>query len=143
MYSLNRMTIHGSVGQDPEIRTMQNGSRVASFPVATNDSYKDSKTGEYVKTTEWHKVVVFNDTLIKKIDGALKKGTTVYVEGKLQTRSYTDRNHSDIKHYITEIVVSGYNGKVLFDRPNQDHANSDDGLPEQYGNLGTQDYHEH
>lgn len=143
MFTLNRMTIYGSLGQDPDIRTMNSGSRVASFPVATNDSYKDPKTGEYIKTTEWHKVVIFNETLIKQIDGALKKRSTVYVEGKLQTRSYFDRNHSDIKHYITEIVVSGNNGKVLFDRPSQGHENSDNGLPDQYGNPGTQEYHDH
>ena len=120
MFSLNRMTAFGNLGDDPEIRTFQSGDRIAKFSVGTNDSYKDRETGEYVKTVEWHSVVVRKESLIKQIEKHLKKGSSVYVEGKLQKRSYQDNKHPDVKHYITEIVIGGNNGKVLFEYPDVD-----------------------
>lgn len=105
MLSINKATICGNIGQDPEVRTMQNGSKVCNLSIATNNSYKN-KAGEKVEQTEWHRVVVFGDGLISKlIEPYVTKGSSVYVEGEIRTRKWTDNNGVD--RYSTEIVVSG------------------------------------
>jgi single-strand DNA-binding protein len=99
--SLNKVALIGNVGKDPEIRTMNNGNRVASFSMAMTDSWKD-KGGEKKEKTEWANVVCFNDGLIGVIDSYVSKGSKLYVEGKLQTRKY-EKDGSD--RYITEVVL--------------------------------------
>lgn len=97
---INKVTLVGNLGRDPEVRRLENGAVVAKFPVATNESYKD-KNGEWQTQTEWHDVVVWRQ-LAERVERDLKKGKLVYVEGKLTHRKYTDQNN--IERYVTEIV---------------------------------------
>ncbi|MEL6924116.1 MAG: single-stranded DNA-binding protein [Bacteroidota bacterium] len=96
---INKVTLIGNLGRDPEIRRLENGGVVGKFPVATNENYKD-KNGEWQSQTEWHDVVVWN-ALAESAERNLKKGKLVYVEGKLTHRKYTDKNN--IERYITEV----------------------------------------
>lgn len=115
MYSLNRATIIGNLGQDPEIRATQSGGKVASFSVATSESWKDKQTGDRKERTEWHRIVVFNDGLCGVIERNLKKGSKVYVQGQLETRKWQDKTGAD--RYSTEIVLRQFGGEiVLLDR---------------------------
>ena len=111
MYSLNRATIIGNLGRDPEIRSLGNGSRVASFSVATSESWKDKATGERKERTQWHNVVVFNDGLVGIIERNLSKGSKVYVAGQLETRKWTDKQ--EIERQTTEIVLRQFNGEIV------------------------------
>jgi single-strand DNA-binding protein len=99
--SLNRATLIGNAGKDPEIRYTGSGAQVASFSIATNESWKDKTTGQPVERTEWHNIVAFNK-LAEIIGQYVKKGEKVFVEGRIQTRTY-DKDGQ--KHYITEIVA--------------------------------------
>src|SRR5262249_30977626 len=90
--SLNKVILIGNLGRDPEIRRFQNGGRVASFSIATSESWKDKETGEKIERTEWHRISVLNDKLVEVIERYLKKGAKVYIEGQLETRKWTDRN---------------------------------------------------
>lgn len=107
--SINRVILIGNIGQDPEIRSFQSGDRVASFSLATSESWKDKSTGERKERLEWHKIVVFNQGLIKLCESYLAKGSKVYVEGQLETRSY-DKDGQKV--YTTEIVLRPYNGQI-------------------------------
>lgn len=110
MFSLNRAEIIGSLGADPEIRTFQNGGRVATFRVATNNSYKD-REGNWKDVAQWHTVVVFDDHLIKRIDKRLQKGTKVHVTGAMETREYDKDGQT---HKVTEIVLRPFgNGDII------------------------------
>lgn len=106
---INKVTLVGNVGSDPEIRTMPNGNKVANFSLATSDSWKD-KDGNRQEKTEWHRVVTFREPLIKIIEQYIFKGSKLYIEGSLKTRKYTDSN--DIERYTTEIIIQNY-GDVL------------------------------
>ncbi len=97
---INKVTLVGNLGRDPEVRRLDNGVVVAKFPVATNESYKD-KSGEWQTQTEWHDVVVWRQ-LAERAERDLKKGKLVYIEGKLTHRKYTDANNID--RYVTEVV---------------------------------------
>ena len=99
---VNRVTLIGNLGRDPEIRTLENGVMVANFPIATDEGYKGSD-GNWVDRTEWHDVVAWR-TLAERAQRTLKKGMMVYVEGKLQTRKYQDQNGND--RYKTEVVAN-------------------------------------
>lgn len=111
MSSLNRVSLIGRLGKDPEIRTMQNGSRVSSFSLATSESWKDKNTGEKKKKTEWHQIVVFNDGLISVVERFLKKGSRVYLEGSLVTRKWTDQGGQE--RYTTEVVLKAFRGELI------------------------------
>jgi single-strand DNA-binding protein len=103
--SLNKVQLIGHVGKEPEIRKLDSGVNVCNFSLATTEAYKDKK-GELVKTTEWHKIVIWN-RLVDVVEKYVKKGSQIYVEGKLRTRSY---DHKDgYKVYSTEIVVTELN----------------------------------
>ncbi len=107
MAGVNKVIIVGNLGQDPEVRFMTNGDPVANITVATSESWKDKQTGEQKDKTEWHRVVIFGK--LAEITGQyLKKGSKVYLEGKLQTRKWTNQQGQD--QYTTEIVLQGYNG---------------------------------
>jgi single-strand DNA-binding protein len=108
--SVNKVILVGNLGKDPEIRFTQAGLKMASFSLATSDSWKDKTTGERKDRTEWHRVVVMNDKIADVIEKYVKKGTKLFVEGQLQTRKYTDQQGID--RYVTEIVISTYRGGI-------------------------------
>jgi len=108
--SVNKVILIGNLGRDPEIRTMQNGGRVASFSVATSESWKDRTTGERREKTEWHRVAVFSDALVGIVERFLKKGSKVYVEGQLETRKWTDQGGQE--RYTTEVVLKQFRGEL-------------------------------
>ena len=110
--SLNKVSLLGNLGRDPEIRSMQNGRRVANFSIATSESWKDKQTGEKQERTEWHRIVIFSDGLVGVVERYLKKGSKVYIEGALQTRKWTDSSSGQEK-YTTEVVVQGFDGKFI------------------------------
>ncbi|KAK0348891.1 hypothetical protein LTR94_035313, partial [Friedmanniomyces endolithicus] len=89
--SVNKVILVGNLGRDPEIRSLNNGDRVANLRIATSETWRDKATGERKEKTEWHSVVIFNDNIVKVAENYLKKGSTVYVEGSLQTRKWTDQ----------------------------------------------------
>jgi single-strand DNA-binding protein len=101
--SLNKVTLIGNLGADPEIRTMQGSGRVASFSIATSESWKDKDSGEKQEKKQWHKIVIFNEGLIKLAESYLRKGSKVYLEGQLETRKWQDDNGVD--RYATEVVL--------------------------------------
>ncbi|HRI77265.1 MAG TPA: single-stranded DNA-binding protein [Alphaproteobacteria bacterium] len=108
--SVNKVIIIGNVGKDPEIRSFQNGSRVASFSVATSESWKDKASGERKERTEWHRISVLNDALVGIVEKYIKKGSKVYLEGQLETRKWTDNQGVD--KYATEVVLRPYRGEI-------------------------------
>ena len=117
--SLNKVMIIGNLGNDPDIRTMQNGGKVCNLSIATSDSWKDKNTGERREKTEWHRVVVFNEGIVRVCENYLKKGSKVFVEGSIETRKWTDNNGQD--KYTTEIVLKPYNGNLtMLDGRNSD-----------------------
>lgn len=109
--SLNKVQIIGNLGKDPEMRYGQDGSKFASFSVATSETWKDKATNESKEKTEWHRVVVFNERLAEICEQYLKKGKKVYLEGQLQTRKWTD--NAGIEKYTTEIVLSRFKGEMV------------------------------
>jgi single-strand DNA-binding protein len=106
--SLNKVMIIGNLGRDPEVRTFQNGSKVCNLRIATSETWKDKDSGERREKTEWHSVAIFQEGLVRVAEQYLKKGSTVYIEGKLQTRKWQDQSGAD--KYSTEIVLQGYDG---------------------------------
>lgn len=114
--SVNKVILVGNLGKDPEIRSFPSGGRVASFSVATSESWKDKASGERKERTEWHNISVRNDGLAGVAERFLRKGSKVYVEGQLQTRKWQDRDGND--RYTTEVVIGAFKGELtLLDRP--------------------------
>lgn len=106
---VNKVILVGNLGQDPEVRYAANGNAIANITLATSESYKDKNTGQMVDKTEWHRVVFFQK--LAEIAGEyLRKGSQIYVEGKLKTTKYTDNN--GVEKYSTDIVVDGFDGKL-------------------------------
>jgi len=108
--SVNKVILVGNLGRDPEIRSMQNGGRVANLSVATSESWKDRQSGERREKTEWHRVVIFNENLLDVAEKYLQKGSKVYIEGQLQTRKWQDQ--SGVDKYSTEIVLQRFRGEL-------------------------------
>ena len=108
--SVNKVILIGNLGRDPEVRTMQNGGKVANLSLATSENWKDKQTGECKEKTEWHRVVIFSEGLAKVAEQYLKKGAKVYIEGQLQTRKWTDQ--SGVEKYSTEVVLQGFNSNL-------------------------------
>ncbi len=108
--SLNKVMIIGNLGADPEIRSFQNGGRVANLRIATSENWKDKNTGERREKTEWHTVAIFSEGLVGVVERYLKKGSKVFVEGKLQTRKWQDQSGQD--RYSTEVVIQGLGGTL-------------------------------
>jgi len=119
---INKAIILGNVGKDPEIRVFQNGNKVASFSMATTESWKDKTTGEWVNKTEWHNIQVFGK-LADIVELKVKKGVQLYIEGKIQTRTYDKADGS--KGYIFEIALQGFGGilKILDKKPSDNTRN--------------------
>jgi len=109
--SLNKVTLIGNLGRDPEIRNLQDGNKVANLSVATSESWKDKSSGERRERTEWHRVVIFNERLVDVVEKYLKKGAKVYLEGALQTRKWTDQ--SGAEKYTTEVVLQRFRGELV------------------------------
>jgi single-strand DNA-binding protein len=109
--SLNKVTLMGNVGRDPEIRSTQDGREIATIALATSESWKDKATGERKEKTEWHRVVVFSEGLVNVIKNYIKKGSKLYIEGSLQTRKWTD--NAGVERYSTEVVLQGYSSTLL------------------------------
>ena len=123
--SVNKVTLVGNLGRDPEIRAMQNGDKIVQLSIATSDRWKDKNSGEQRERTEWHRVVIFNDALGKIAEQYLKKGSTVYLEGQLQTRKWTDQQSGQEK-YTTEVVLQRYRGELTLLGSRSDNQISND-----------------
>jgi single-strand DNA-binding protein len=108
--SINRAILLGNVGRDPEVKSLQNGDKVASFSLATSETWRDKATGERREATEWHQVVVFNQALVGVVEGHVKKGGRVSVEGAIKTRKWQDKDGKD--RFSTEIVVGRFDGRI-------------------------------
>lgn len=130
---INKATIIGHLGADPETRISQAGTKMANFNVATSESWRDKTTGERRERTEWHRVVIFSEGLADVAEQYLRKGSKVYIEGKLQTRKWQDQSGHD--RWTTEIVLQGYGANLtLLDR-REGVPPADD--PNAYGNADT------
>ena len=128
--SVNKVTLIGNLGRDPEVRAMQNGDKIVQLSVATSDRWKDKSSGEQRERTEWHRVVIFNDALGKIAEQYLKKGSTVYLEGQLQTRKWTDQQSGQEK-YTTEVVLQRYRGELtLLGSRSENQISNDQQNPE-------------
>ena len=108
--SVNKVILVGNLGRDPEIRTLNSGDRVASFSIATSESWRDRASGEKREKTEWHRISIFNDNLVKIAENYLRKGSKVYIEGALQTRKYNDA--AGVEKTATEIVLQKFRGEL-------------------------------
>jgi len=118
--SLNKVLLIGRLGADPEVKQMVNGKSVARFSLATSNTWKDKNTGEKKEKTEWHRVVIFNEGLVKIVQQYVKKGSQVYIEGQLSTRKWRDEK-AGVDKYSTEILLQGFNSsfKILSSKSNQ------------------------
>lgn len=141
--SLNKVTLIGNLGKDPEIRSTSDGREIASFSIATSESWKDKVTGEKKEKTEWHRIVIFKEGLVGVVKNYVKKGSKLYIEGQLQTRKWVDSSGQE--KYTTEIVLQGFNASlILLDSkgssstaydtssnnvPNFDNSELDDEIP--------------
>ena len=107
---INKVIIVGNLGKDPEVRTFANGGKVCNFSVATSESWKDKQTGERKEKTEWHNISIYNEGLAGVAERYLRKGSKVYLEGKLQTRKWQDQSGND--RYSTDVVLQGFDAKM-------------------------------
>ena len=108
--SVNKVILVGNLGRDPEIRSLQDGTRVANLSIATSENWRDKTSGERRERTEWHRVVIFNDRLVDVVERFVKKGSKLYVEGQLQTRKWTDQQGQE--RYSTEVVLQRFRGEL-------------------------------
>ena len=108
--SVNKVILVGNIGRDPEIRSTQDGTRIANLSLATSETWRDRASGERKEKTEWHRVAIFNDRLVEVVEKYVKKGAKLYIEGQLQTRKWTDKEGQD--RYTTEIVLGRFNGQL-------------------------------
>lgn len=146
--SLNRVTLIGNLGRDPEIRRTQDGRPIANMSLACSESWRDKSTGERKEKTEWVRITVFTEGLAKVCEQYLKKGSKVYIEGALQTRKYTDKE--GVERYSTEVVLQAFNGKLIMldgknnggSRDDRDHDDDGGSSRKSSGGGGTrrQDY---
>ena len=127
--SVNKVILVGNLGREPEARAMQNGGKVVTFSLATNESWRDKATNERRDKTEWHRVVIFNQNLGDIAEKYLQKGSKVYLEGQLQTRKYTDQSGQE--KYTTEVVLQAFGSTLtLLDSRR-------DGPPSEYDSPAT------
>ena len=108
--SVNKVILVGNLGADPEVRSFQNGGKVVNIRIATSETWRDKASGERKERTEWHSVAIFNENLAKIAEQYLKKGSKVYVEGKLETRKWQDQSGAD--RYTTEVVLRAFGGEL-------------------------------
>lgn len=108
--SVNKVIIVGNLGRDPEVRSFPNGGKVVNLRIATSETWRDKQSGERKERTEWHSVAIFNENLAKIAEQYLRKGSTVYIEGQLETRKWQDQSGAD--RYTTEIVLRQFRGEL-------------------------------
>ena len=131
--SLNQAQLIGHLGQDPDIKSTQDGREIANISVATSERWKDKNTGEQKEKTEWHRVVIFNEGLVKVAKNYLKKGAKVFVQGEIRTRKWADKDGVD--RYSTEIVLPAYSGKIdMLDKRENDGSSKANAQAEAYDN---------
>ena len=123
--SVNKVILLGNLGKDPEIRSMQSGSKMATFSMATSKRWRDKNTQEQRDKTSWHNIVVFGDGLVDIVEKYVKKGSKIYVEGELQTRKWQDQDGKD--RYTTEVVLQGYSSNLTL----LDSRNTNNNIEEQ------------
>ena len=127
MSSVNKVILVGNLTKAPVIRVTQSGGKIASFSLATNESWKDRQTGERREKAEFHRIVIFNDGLAGIVEKYVTKGSKVYVEGQIETRKWTDNSGAD--RYSTEIIVKGFGGQIVLlggnDAPKGNYAQKD------------------
>jgi len=128
--SVNKVILIGNLGADPEIRSLNSGDRVANLRIATSETWRDRATGERKERTEWHRVVIFNDNLVKVAEQYLRKGAKVYIEGSIQTRKWADQSGQE--KFSTEIVLQKYRGELTM----LDGRGGDEGGHGDYGGGG-------
>ena len=109
--SINKVILVGNIGQEPQVRTMQSGQKVVSFSLATSDRWRDRQSGEQKEQTEWHRVVIFNPSLVDVAERMLQKGTKLYLEGSLRTRKW--QNQQGVDTFTTEVVLNPYAGQMV------------------------------
>lgn len=125
MSGINKVIIVGNLGKDPEVRSFSSGGKVVNFSVATSESWKSKDTGERKEKTEWHNISVYNEGLANVCEKYLRKGSKVYLEGKLQTRKWQDQSGND--RYSTDVVLQGFDAKMeMLDGKKQDGQQSSD-----------------
>jgi len=122
--SVNKVMLLGNLGQDPVVRTSQDGNKIVQLSIATSDRWKDRNSGEQREKTEWHRVVIFNENLSNIAEQYLKKGSTVFIEGQLQTRKWQDQNGID--KYTTEVVLGRFRGELAMIGSRNDSTNISD-----------------
>jgi single-strand DNA-binding protein len=132
--SINKVILVGNLGADPEIRTLNSGDRVANLRLATSETWRDRSSGERKERTEWHRVVIFNDNLVKVAESYLKKGSKVYVEGALQTRKWTDQSGQE--KYSTEVVLQKFRGELTMLDGRGEGGGAGGGYDEDYAGGG-------
>jgi single-strand DNA-binding protein len=108
--SVNKVILVGNLGRDPEVRSTQDGTKVANLSLATSESWKDKNSGERREKTEWHRIAIFNERLVDVAEKYLKKGSKIYIEGQLQTRKWTDQSGQE--RYSTEVVLQRFRGEL-------------------------------
>jgi len=109
--SVNKVILVGNLGRDPEVRSFQNGGKVCNLRIATSETWKDRNTGERREKTEWHSVAIFSEGLVRVCEQYLRKGSKIYIEGKLQTRKWQDQSGQD--RYSTEVVLQGFDATLV------------------------------
>jgi single-strand DNA-binding protein len=129
--SVNKVILVGNLGADPEVRSMQSGDKLVNLSVATSETWRDRQSGERREKTEWHRVVIFNENLVKVAEQYLRKGSKVYLEGALQTRKWQDQNGQD--RYSTEVVLQKYRGELTMLDGRNDRQGGDAGYGGQSG----------
>lgn len=127
--SVNKVILVGNLGADPEVRQFPNGGAVCSLSVATSENWKDKNTGERREKTEWHRVSIFSEGLVRVASQYLKKGAKVYLEGQLETRKWQDKEGKD--RYTTEVVLRGFNSNLTMLDGRSDGAGAGGGYGQQ------------
>ena len=125
MASVNKVTILGNIGRDPEVRTFQNGGKICNLRVATSETWRDKQSGDRKERVEWHSVSIMVEGLVKVAEQYLRKGSKVYIEGQLETRKWQDQSGAD--RYSTEIVLRPFNSELVFlDKRDSEGGSRDD-----------------
>ena len=119
--SINKVILVGNLGRDPEVRSMQDGGKIVQLSIATSETWKDRSSGERRERTEWHRVVIFNEALANIAEQYLRKGSTVYIEGQLQTRKWGEPGQ---EKYTTEVVLQRYRGELTMLGNRQDQGSA-------------------
>ena len=128
--SINKVILVGNLGRDPEVRSMQDGGKIVQLSLATSENWKDRNSGERRERTEWHRVVIFNEALGNIAEQYLRKGSTVYIEGQLQTRKWGEPGQ---EKYTTEVVLQRYRGELTMLGNRQDQGSAGNYMPPDSG----------